>query len=432
MKFSFEEAARLAAAGLFSSLLVACGSDNKSSSNGDGDDHDHEHGALLVSQQNSTAVSMFDEENADFDAFEGNSTITAAKFVRSDNGEFAALNGGTVVEFVGEDGFLQTTVTGDNVVATNGHFSILNNGMSSFVEVEALEDDPETLALEAISDLGITEAEVYPALMLDEDESLVMVFVSDAAKIYGGEPVAQIGADIECTDPVSTAQGHHAVIVTCSVEGVKLVQFEDEPSLSFTVSGEDVTGTNDSDYLWTSTEHVFAGYAPGTSNYDIIHVEENGDIDNVDVSADGALALTANICEASIEGEDEDFLFWLEGGTFAAANNEAVPISATGLVAVDDSSSTDCSDYSFSVTEKVAFVFDNNAQKFHEIDIEEDATFYHVHETIDTGVSDIADSVAFIEHEESGQDHGDDHDDHGDDHDDHEDDHGDEEGNDEE
>lgn len=424
MKFSIEEASRLAAAGFLSSLLIACGSDNNNSNSGgdeEDNDHDHAHGALIISQDNSTAVSLFDEEGGDFDAFDEASSTTAPRFVRSDNGEFAALTGGSVVEFVGEDGFLEASVTGSQVVATNGHFSILNGNQSSFVEVDELEGNPASLTEETISGLGISETEVYPALMLDEDEDLVMVFVSGAAKLYEGANVVA-GPAITCTNPSSTAQGHHAVMMTCD-EGVQLVQFEEESSITYTITDITVTGANENAFIWTSTEHVFAGYAAGTTDYAIVHVEEDGTVDEVDVTASDALSLTDTICEAGVEGEDEDVLFWLSGGTFAAATNEAEPIGATGIIDVEDSMSTNCDDYSFTITEKVAFVFDNAAQKFHEIDIEEGATFYHVHETIDIPVSDIADTVAFIEHEEGEGGHGD-HDDHdGDDDHDHDGDH---------
>ncbi len=409
MKFSIEEAARLAAIGLFSSMIVACGSDNKSSGGGDGDGDEHDHGALIVSQKDSTEIAVFHEDEGEFDALDGAFSLTAPSFVRSDNGEFAAsyVAGGSVIEFIGEDGLLASE-TGSQVVATNGHFSILEGSSSKLIEVEALETDPENLASEAIEP---SVAEVYPALVLDEAEELVMVFVSGEARLYEGATQV-VGDTIDCTDPTSTAQAHHAVMMTCD-DGVYLVQFEDDPSISYTVTAQlDVTGDSDSEkaYVWSSTEHVFAGYAPGTKDYDIIHIEDNGDVDNIDTTADGAVVLNDNICVASIEAGDGDLLFWLEGGNFAAADSDAQSvIGTTGNISISSSDSEDCSSYHMAVTAKVALVLDEVKNKFYELDVEEDegATDYHLHITVDTSDVDLEDTVALFHNEGGSHTHSD-------------------------
>lgn len=392
MKVCIENASRLLATGFLASILAACGGSDSSSD----DEHEHEHGSLLISQLNSNSVSIVDE--GQLESFEDSLTFTSAMFVRSDNGEFAAIKGGSDIQFADEEGILTTSVTGSEVIASNGHFSILNAGSTTFVEVEGLEDD--MLESESTVNLGITET--FPALLLDEADDVKLVFVGGEARVYEGE--MDMSESFTCNNPSSVAQAHHSAVVTCD-EGVTLLQHdEDTMGITYTITALDLDGT-ESDYVWQATEHVFAGYAPGTVNYALVHIEENGSTETILSSDASSETLASNICVAGIEVEDEDFLFWLDDGNFVALDHEAELINR---ITVDTSTSTDCSDYNMSTSEKTAFVLDNDAMRFYEIDVDEGLTNYHIHESIEISISDIVDSVVLF-HNEEGEHH--DHDD---------------------
>ncbi len=385
MKISFDESMRVLVAGILTSALVACGGDS------DDNDHEHEeehdHGSLIISQTGSNSLSLLDE--GELTAFEDVLAFTSATFIQSDNGEFAAIEGGSEIQFVSEEGISEHAIMGSEVVATNGHFSILDAGSSTLVAVESLEE--VTLVTESTMSLGLTE--VYPALVLDELEEIRLVFVSGEARIYEGE--LDTTEFFSCTNPSSTAQAHHSAIVTCD-EGVTLVVFEEDTTgVTYTISSVTLDGSS-SEYVWQSTEHVFAGYAPGSANYALVHVEEDLSTETILGSDVSTHALSANICEAGIEQQDEDFLIWLSGGTFVALTNEGALINQ---IVIDTSTSTACSDYSLAITDKTALAIDNDAMMFYEIDVDEGATVYHVHEDIELLFSDVTDSV-ILAHEE--------------------------------
>lgn len=402
MKISFKELVRFSFLLILVGVLSACGgSDSDGHDNDDDHDHEHAHGTLIVSQSGSNSLSIFDE--GDLEPFEDTLSFTSATFVRADNGEFAAIKGGSEIQFVGEDGISEHSVMGSEVIATNGHFSILNAGSSTLVEVESLEE--EALESESTIDLGLTE--VYPAVVLDETEEVLLVFVSGEAQIYEAEQ--DTTESFDCTNPSSVAQVHHSAIVTCD-EGVTLVMFEeDDAGITYEISALDFNESN-SNYVWLSTGHVFAGYAPGTTNYALVHIEEDHSTEiifSADSSASSlAYGLPAEICAAGIEPEDGDFLFLLSGGTFVALDSEAELINT--IVLTDNSTSTTCSDYTMSVTAKSAFILDNDAMIFYEVDVDADSSVYHVHEDIDTVFSDIVDSVV-LSHEEGEDGHGHNH-----------------------
>lgn len=83
-------------------------------------------------------------------------------------------------------------------------------------------------------------------------------------------------------------------------------------------------------------------------------------------------------------------------------NNEGELINK---ISVDTSTSNDCDDYHVSTAAKVAYVLDNDAMKLYEIDVDEGASIYHVHESIDTSVADVTDSVVLFHNEEEGDGH---------------------------
>lgn len=406
MKFYINNVSHLCAIGLVSSMLAACGGGSSSNKKTTDDDH-HDHGSLLISQASSTTISALDEGS--LAAFDNTVAFNGATFVRSDNGEFAAIKGGETIYFAGEDGVLLKTIDGNEVLATNGHFSILQAGSSTLLEVESLEED--TLETSSTAGLGLNEN--FPALMLDEDEEVKLLFVEGKAIVYEGDSAST--AEIACTNPSAAAQAHHAAIVTCD-EGVTLLQFEEDEStdtISFEATLLNLDGT-DSNYLWSSSEHVFAGYVPGSSDYALVHIEEHeahseteteakeAEYELIQPADEDAHAFTGVICEAGLEAEDNDFIFWLAGGEFVALTNEG---ELNKTIAVDTSSSNDCADYSLSLAAKVAYVLDNNAMKFYEIDVDEGAAFYHIHETLDISVSDIADSVVLFHNEAGHGDH---------------------------
>ena len=92
-------------------------------------------------------------------------------------------------------------------------------------------------------------------------------------------------------------------------------------------------------------------------------------------------------------------MFWLDSGNLDALNVEGERINT---VTVDTSTSSDCSDYNVSISAKAMFVLDNDAFKFYELDVDDGTVIYHVHESIDTGVSDISGSVVLFHNEAGG------------------------------
>jgi len=427
MKFSFDDAARLAATSLLISTLAACGSSssNKSSNNDDDDhDHEHDHGALIVSKASSTSLYQFHADDSAFEELEeGEAGVMSASFVRSDNGEVAAILGGSSIQFVLQHEHdeeeheeeeheeeeheeeeheeapevISFSLSGDQVLATNGHFSVLNAGSSTLVELDELAEDVP--ATESTSSLSVTET--FPALVLDEheDDLIVMVFDGTNAYIYEGANLEQTYA---CANPSSAAQGHHSAIVSCDA-GTLLVTFEEHDGhLDFDTHTVTLNGAA-SDYMWQATEHVFAGYVSGSTDFALIHIDhddhsveeiiQGGDQDKADLSK--------NICSAGLEAEDGDFLFLLADGHFSAVDAEGELISN---VVFDEAQAATCADSTIAISSKTAYVVDNSAMKVHEIDQDEGATAYHVHESFDITASDVANTVILF-HQEESEDH---------------------------
>ncbi len=414
MKLSFDEITRLLAIGLISTCLVACDDDDddettdpQQEQRDQGEEEEHDHGTVLITQAANTSISMFEEEERGLEALEGNLTTNGARFVQSDNLEFAAIIDGESIKFAGENGLIAgKKLDGENVIASNGHFSILNAGSSTLLEVDSLEKD--SLEPSDTSGLGVTET--FPALVLDEKDDVKLLFVNGDAVIYKAN-VAVADAGFDCANPSAVAQAHHAAVISCD-EGATLLQFKEEGgTFSYETTLLSLDGEG-SDYIWSSTDHVIAGYVPGTINYALIHIKEHSESEEaseeefelIQGSDKDAEALTTNICTAGLEPADSAFLILqvdAEIIKFTALDSEGV--KNKNIFLTDESTSTECDDYSMPITADAAFVFDTAASYFYEIDVEEDDNLgkYHVHEQFKVSVSDIASSV-ILSHDEDG------------------------------
>jgi hypothetical protein len=262
--------------------LTGCGSSNSSSSDGS-DDHDHEHdSSILVSQANTTNLSLL--EDGVLEALDDAAAGNSAKLVLSESGAYAAVLSSGTVNFIhglheeedhdedehGEEEHEEAHVleyslsgTDISVVPTSGHFAVLVDGDTTFIEYDELVNEARTTE----STSGLSVDEVYPALILDEQHDLKLVFDDTNALVYEGTSPEDSFA---CANPTSHGQTDELVVVSCDEGARALVIEEDElDEHTFTSSLLDLDGT-DSNYIWRAQGHVIVGFEPNTSNYAIV------------------------------------------------------------------------------------------------------------------------------------------------------------------
>lgn len=410
--------------------LTGCGSSSNSSSDS-GDDHDHEHeSSILVSQTGTTALSLLEdgELEAVGDAV-GNSPVNdPITLVLSETGAYAAvLNvSSTMVSFVHglheEEGHdeeeheheeeahvLEFDLPGSKVITTNGHFAVLNSDSTTFVEYDELETI--TVAPDAIN----VGTETYPALMIEEghgdDHEVLMVFAGGTAAIYeDGEAV--VGDSFTCTNPTSHGQTHELVVVSCDEGALTVVIEEDDVTGEHTFTEKNITldGT-EANYTWQAQGHVIVGFAPETTDYAIVELDESGSSPEVVEGGDtGSIELSRNICDIKLDSEEQDVLV-LVAGDETNAGDKLVVLSHKGEalvnVTLNSSTNTDCDNLVMASASKNVLVVDNSAKKAYDIDAH-DSGDYHVHDTYELDVSGIASAVIFHEKDEDA-DHHDDH-----------------------
>jgi hypothetical protein len=399
--------------------LTACGggssSNNNSNSNSsDGDEHDHE-SSVLVSQSNTTTLSLLEE--GELEALEDAAAGNGATLVLSETGAFAAVLSSGTVNFVHglhdddeeeassdegheeEASVLDFSLTGSEVITTSGHFAVLDSGSTTFVEYGDLETI--TSASESTSDLSVTES--YPALILDEEHDLKLLFDGVDALVYEGQEQEK---SFTCATPTSLGQTSELVVVSCGANVAALVVTEDSAGEhTLTDSILDLDGT-DENYVWRAEGHVIVGFEPNTTNYAVIELNDSADtVEVVKGSDSDTFEFTENICEIKLDSAEQEILAISEFGIFVALDHEGSELKSIEL---DFSTESSCDAFVMASAAKTALLVDNNAQKGYEIDVDDlvnNPNEYHVHEDFDIGVSDIADMVLFHEKDKVEDEH---------------------------
>ncbi|MFT4776776.1 MAG: hypothetical protein ACI9B7_001149 [Oleispira sp.] len=400
--------------------LTACGggsSSNNNSNSSDSDEHDHE-SSVLVSQSNTTTLSLLEE--GELEALEDAAAGNGARLVLSETAAFAAVLSSGTVNFVhglhdddeeeassaeGDEGHeeeasvLDFSLTGSNVITTSGHFAVLAEGSTTFIEYDELENDmPNT---EDTTNLGVNQT--YPALILDEEHDLKLLFDGVDALVYEGQEQEK---SFTCATPTSIGQTSELVVVSCGANVAALVVTEDSAGEhTLTDSILDLDGT-DENYVWRAEGHVIVGFEPNTTNYAVIELNDSADtVEVVKGSDSDTFEFTQNICEIKLDSAEQEILAISEFGIFVALDHEGSELKSIEL---DFSTESSCDAFVMASAAKTALLVDNNAQKGYEIDVDDlvnNPNEYHVHEDFDIGVSDIADMVLFHEKDKVEDEH---------------------------
>jgi hypothetical protein len=390
--------------------LTACGGSSSSSSDNisEKDEHDHEF-SILVAQDTTDTLSLLEE--GELEALDDAAAGNGATLVLGETGAYAAVLANNTINFVHglhdedeeeenieeeheeEAHVLDFTFTGSQVITTGGHFAVLAGGSTTFIEYDELENDMP--ATEDTSNLSVSET--YPALMIDEDHGVVMVFDDADAKVF--EDTTE-EASFTCTNPSSHGQTDELVVVTCDEGALAVVIEEDETTEEHTFTDSMLTldGTV-ANYVWRAQGHVIVGFEPSTSNYAIIELEDET------VTVSNPFVFATNICDMQLDSEKQDILAMTLGGTFIALDHEGIELKSIEL---DFSAASTCDDFIIASAAKTALVVDNTAQKGYELDMEESESGfanYHLHEDFDLAVSDIASMVIFHEKDVSKHEH---------------------------
>jgi len=393
--------------------LTACGGSSSSSSddNSEAGEHDHEF-SILASQSDTSTLSLLEE--GELEALEDAAAGNGATLVLGETGAYAAVLANSTVNFVHglhdeeeeeeeseeeheheeEAHVLEFSATGTQVITTGGHFAILDAGTTTFIEYDELEND--TPATEDTSALSLTET--YPALMIDEEHELVMVFDGTDAKLYEDTTEEDSFA---CANPSSHGQIDGLVVVTCDAGALAVVIEEDVNTAEHTFTSSTLTlaGDNDENYVWRAEGDVIVGFDAGTKDYAII------ELDAATVTVSNPFVFAENICDMQLESHEQDILAMTLGGTFVALDHEGTELKS---IALDFSTASTCDDFIMAAADKTAIVVDNSAQKGYELDVDEsesESATYHLHEDFDLDVSDIASMVVFHEKDESEHEH---------------------------
>jgi hypothetical protein len=401
--------------------LTACGSNDDSASSSSNDEHDHEF-SILVSQSNTSTLSLLEE--GPLEALDDAAAGNGATLVLSETAAYAAVLSSGTVNFVHglhdeeeeeetssedtdagheeEAHVLDFSLTGSKVITTSGHFAVLDSGTTTFVAY----DDLETITSASEDTSGLSVTEIYPALILDEEHDLKLVFDGTDAVVYEGLTQEH---SFTCATPTSLGQTDELIVVSCGTEVITLVVEENSASEhTFTDSTLTLDGT-DENYVWRADGHVIVGFEPNTTNYAVIELDDStGNVEVVKGSDSDTFTFAQNICAITLDSAKQDILAISAGGAFVALGHEGNVLKTIALS--DFSAGSDCDDFVMASAAKTVLLVDNNAQKGYEIDVDEpeaNPNGYHVHEDFDLDVSDIVDMVIF--HEKDGVDDEHDH-----------------------
>lgn len=392
--------------------LTACGgSKNNNNNNNDStssiDDNDnsavHKHEySILVAQKNTSTLSLLEE--GELEALDDAAAGNGATLVLSDSGAYAATFTNNTVNFVHglheEAHVLDYSLTGIKVITTDGHFAVLDTGTTTFIEYDELGND--TPATEDTSALSVTET--YPALMIDEEHELVMVFDGTDAKFY--EDTTEKDS-FTCATPTSHGQTDKLVVISCGAGALALIIEENTAGHTFKSSELTLDGTS-SKYIWRAEGHVIVGFEPDTSNYAI--VEFDGISPEVAQGSDTSTsAIERTICDIKLDSEEQDVLV-LGAGDTTNAGDKLVVLNHEGKtlkdVTLNELSNTACNGLIMASASNRAVIINNGAQKAYDIDAHQGDS-YHIHSEYDLLVGDITDVVIFHgkDEDEDGHDH---------------------------
>lgn len=380
-------------------LLTACfDSDDNDTPADEHEDHAH---SLLISQTNTTALSVLEEGTAE--NLEDSAAANGATLLLADNGEAAAIITTGAVEFVAahheeeeteaahedehelpEVSTLSVTGADIKVANTNGHFSVLADSATQLVPFESLEEG-ETPESEALG-LGITE--VYPALLLEEGTELITVaFNGTDAVVY--EDTTATADTKTCSTVNSTAQNSEFALVSC--DGASFSVKLEEGVSGHTIEIANIANVSES-VEWLTRADVFVGLGADDKFY---VVEENA---TEELELEGsAFAAPANMCAWGIDSVKAD-IFALTATALTVYNHEG---EVQDTITLDEAST--CANLKMATANQTAFVVDNASQTLYEIDKE--AVSYHIHGREDVSVNDVASVVSFHELEDGDYEH---------------------------
>ncbi len=380
---------------MLAGLISACGSSDNSSSATGHEEHGHK---ILVSQVNSDSLSLVHE--GVLEAQDGNVAGNGAIILLSGNGEFAATVSAGMVNFVHggehEEGhteesaeeeneeaeILSYSLSGNQVINTLGHFSVLNAGITTLVAYEQLE--ATTPAVETIDVVGQT----FPALVLEEAEEVILVFANNTATVYEDD-VATNDAQA-CTAPTSAAQNAEYAVFSCD-EGNFAVALE-EGATDHTIEFTDLDTIGS--YAWAAQGEVVVGLNQADKKQ--IRVVEHNASEELEV---GTITTTDNTCALALDSVDGDILLLNDNNQFQALNHEGTVLNTITLD--DEIIQASCSDLVLATAAKTALVVNNAAPKLYVIDMEAGATAYHIHERQILTVSDVQSMVIFHEKDDA-------------------------------
>lgn len=389
----------------FISLLAACGgSDNKSKDKDPkdknaGDEHEEAAMQVVLTDNNTNAVSLFHEEDLKFESL-GDAAAASGVFVRALNAESAAIKTSAGIQFVatehheeeeegtksqsstedkheGEEPELldSLTITDANakVIAIVGHYSVLKDGNSYFYPYKDLHG--ATKAEENLTLTGVTQT--YPAVILDEEHGLNLVFAADKATVYENSTATTDSWD--CAIPKNAVQFNGATLFTCGTDVYSLVVKEEEgkePEVTreAILSGFSVTG-------WAAAQGHAVAY--NDSGAKIIEKHEDGDVEAEDVK----LTLNdATICSVAALTAGETVLTIDSAGFmhFSKGDKEQTPFKMQRV-----QSSFTCDHLAMSSFANGAVVTDSDAGRIYVLDSDDGAPYHtHYDNALDSG-SDI-------------------------------------------
>ncbi len=356
-------------------LLTGCGgSSNSSSSNHQHDhsehDHDEHSAALLVSHTNQT--SLFVVEDGEIESTLIESAGVGSSLVRSDDGQFVAHIANNSIGFAYSDGSsdpipLNYTLTGQSVIATAGHFSILNAGTSHLLplsDLQALMNQQTTPTLETF-DSHIQSA---PLMLIDEGEELTLQFNGSHAQVYQ-EDVATMNSTA-CPQVSSLAQANEFAVFHCDT-GNFTVQLQEselaDDNHSATINAVDGSVANH----WVAYDEIAVGFTEGgTQSRATILMHD----DASDALITKHISTPSNqpICAAEIEPEHLSIILLTDRGEIFISTDHGDQFSS---LALDEP--VDCAQVNISTAADTIAIYNHAIKKLYEVDAHE--TSFHIH-----------------------------------------------------
>jgi hypothetical protein len=356
-------------------LLSACGSDDNSSSS---DDHDHkdEYGQRLVmTELNGQDISLYDRDEASV-SLVGQANAAAGQLLKSDDGLSAALITSSGVQFISsglatepetDAIFLDTlavTLADPQLIMTANHFALLQDGNTEFYPAEDLTDatGPE----EDLTLTGITQT--FPALILNEGESLYAVFYDDQLHVYQ-DSVLQ--TSYNCSAPSAVMHNDALALIQCDGALRYLVVDEDDSGSHVAYSGTTFTGETVSG--WSSGGEYILLYNSDTVSLVYPHNDHTH-------STDPGISLTddQSICAAAIN-YDASALITVRDD----ASAEVLDLTDSGLdpatISLSEAEATfSCDDIQLAAGSAAFMITDNSSGHLYTVD-SHDGGAWHLH-----------------------------------------------------